>query len=142
LSDPNLLREDGHERAGLRLIRRAIHGRWEIPAVLLDQLPKQVVSVMVSARTDRDKLRAAEVLVAMNRDNLSALSIADKVERLERGEATERIEAVQAVTDEQIAAVAKMLASRGREPEPSDRKNPRRDSKPKVKAARKPKGGR
>mgnify|MGYP007046849936 CR=1 FL=1 len=84
--------ERKHDRAGLRLIKRAIHNRWEIPETLMAQLPKVVTALVASARTDRERLRAVEVLVAMQRDNLAALAMADKIERLDSGTPTERIE--------------------------------------------------
>lgn len=103
------LAEQGHERAGLRLIRRAIHGRWDIPDVLLEQLPKHVTSLLVNARTDREKLRAAEVIVSMNRDNMNALVQADRIERLDSGQATDRVAILDSMTDEQMLAVAKSI---------------------------------
>lgn len=84
--------EPKHERAGLRLLRRAIHGRWDIPEQLLDQLPRLVTQIAASSQNDREKLRAVEVLVSMNRDNINALALADKVERLEEGTPTEVVQ--------------------------------------------------
>lgn len=84
--------EGRHDRAGLRLIKRAIYGRWDIPEELLDQLPRVVTGLVANARTDRERLRAVEVLVAMQRDNMAALQAADKVERLDEGSPTEVLE--------------------------------------------------
>jgi hypothetical protein len=112
MSDPRQLVEEGHERAGLRLIRRAIHGRWDIPDVLLEQLPKHVTALLVGARNDREKLRAAEVLVSMNRDNIAALVHADKIERLDSGKATDRVETMQSISDAQLSAAARIIARR------------------------------
>ena len=87
----NLL-EPTHERAGLRLIQRAINGGWQIPEELMSQLPRVVTGMVANARNDRERLRAVEVLVSMQRDNTAALVAADKVERLDDGSPTEVIE--------------------------------------------------
>lgn len=84
--------EKRHERAGLRLVRRAIHGRWAVPDELLASLPRVVTGMVANARTDRERLRAVEVLVAMQRDNMAALQAADKIERLDDGSPTEVIQ--------------------------------------------------
>ncbi len=84
--------EARHDRAGLRLIKRAIHNRWQIPEDLMSQLPRVVTGLVANARTDRERLRAVEVLVAMQRDNMAALQMADRIERLESGRPTEQIE--------------------------------------------------
>jgi hypothetical protein len=54
--------------------------------------PKIASRIAVEGGTDREKLRAIEVLAAMDRDNINALAMLDKIERLDGGEATERIE--------------------------------------------------
>jgi hypothetical protein len=84
--------EATHERAGLRLVSRAIRNRWNIPAELMDKLPSVVVGMVAKAKTDRERLRAVEVLVAMERDNMAALAAADRVERLDGGKPTELVE--------------------------------------------------
>jgi hypothetical protein len=86
------LLEQGHTRDGLRRIRQALAGGWEIPAELREQLPRVVVGMIRDARSDRDRLRAIEVLVAMQRDNVQAVALADRMDRLDNGEATERVE--------------------------------------------------
>lgn len=132
MSEAEGLTEPSHERAGLRLIRRAIHGRWDIPNVLLEQLPRHVTALLVGARNDREKLRAAEVLVAMNRDNISALAQADKIERLEAGKATDRIETMQSISDAQLSAAARIIARRmemGEQAEPQEEDKKRKKRK-------------
>jgi len=81
-----------HERAGLRLLARAIHGGWDLAPELLRDLPRVATHVVATARNDRERLRAIEVLVAMQRDNLAALQVADKVERLDGGQPTELVQ--------------------------------------------------
>lgn len=84
--------EPAHERAGLALIARAIRGGWKVPAHVLDTVPRMVADIAASSESERERLRAAEVLIAMERANTDALSIADKCERLDGGGATERME--------------------------------------------------
>jgi len=91
-SQPAGIVEEKHERAGLRLIRRAIEGRWQVPDELLSSLPRVVVGMVANARTDRERLRAVEILVAMSRDNLAALQAADRLERLDEGQPTDNIQ--------------------------------------------------
>jgi hypothetical protein len=89
---PAAVIEPGHTRADLRRLRQALAGGWDIPAELREQLPRVVVGMIRDARNDRDRLRAIEVLVAMQRDNVQAVALADRIERLDSGEATERVE--------------------------------------------------
>lgn len=84
--------ERRHERAGARLIRRAIEGRWAIPDELLDTLPRVVAGLVANARSDRERLRAIELLVTMSRDNLASLQAADRLERLDDGLPTDNIQ--------------------------------------------------
>lgn len=81
----------GH-RAGLVLVRRALREGWQIPQHVLATLPEMVTRMATDAVTDRDRLRAVETLLAMQRANLDALVAADKCERLDGGGATERVE--------------------------------------------------
>jgi hypothetical protein len=83
--------DDHHARESLRLIRAAIAQRWDIPREIIDSLPKIVARIAVTG-TDREKLRAAEVLARMQRDNLETIVQADRIERLEAGEATEIVQ--------------------------------------------------
>ena len=80
------------DRAGLRLVARALRGGWDVPAGLMATLPRVVVGMVANAKSDRDRLRACECLMAMQRYNHDALVSADKCERLDGGAATERIE--------------------------------------------------
>jgi hypothetical protein len=89
--EPHLVAR-GHERSDLSTLRQAISNGWKIPEELKEQLPRVIVGMIRDARSDRERLRAIEVLVAMQRDNVNAFSAADRVQRLDGGEATERIE--------------------------------------------------
>jgi uncharacterized protein (UPF0147 family) len=82
---------DGHEREHLRMLRRAIVEGWEIPDHIKSRAPEVVASILENGN-DRERLRAAEVLAAMKRDNVNNLIALDKIERLEDGTATDRIE--------------------------------------------------
>jgi hypothetical protein len=81
-----------HVRAGLLLIERAIRGGWNIPPHVMRTLPAIVTSVAESSDSERERLRAVEVLLAMDRANTDALQAADRCERLDGGAATDRVE--------------------------------------------------
>jgi len=81
-----------HDRAGLVLIQRALREGWQIPSHLMATLPTVVEQMIANARSDRDRLRAVETLLAMQRANMDALVHADRCERLDGGGATERVE--------------------------------------------------
>jgi hypothetical protein len=80
------------DRAGLRLISRALREGWKIPRTVAATLPRVVLDMIDTAASDRDRLRAIECLMSMQRYNHDALVSADKCERLDGGAATERIE--------------------------------------------------
>ncbi len=80
-------------RSSLAMIRQAVTNNWEIPNEWKAVLPKICLKMVADeSRGDRERLRAIEILRAMNRDNLEAAQVLDKVERLDQGQATERIE--------------------------------------------------
>lgn len=81
-----------HVRAGLLLIERAIRGGWSIPPHVMKTLPAIVTAVAESSESERERLRAVEVLLAMDRANTDALQAADRCERLDGGAATDRVE--------------------------------------------------
>ena len=81
-----------HVRAGLLLIERAIRGGWSIPPHVMKTLPSIVTAVAESSESERERLRAVEVLLAMDRANTDALQAADRCERLDGGAATDRVE--------------------------------------------------
>lgn len=89
---PALVVERGHERQTLRMLTRAVRSRWPIPDDIRQGAPLIARRIALTGRTDREKLRAIELLAALDRDNIAALAALDKVERLDGGEATERIE--------------------------------------------------
>jgi len=80
-------------RESLVMLKQAVANGWEIPGEWKGALPKLCMKIALDeSRGDRERLRAMEILRAMNRDNLDAAQVLDKVERLDGGEATERIE--------------------------------------------------
>lgn len=80
------------DRAGLVLVRRALREGWAIPPAVMRSLPGVVLQMIETARSDRDRLRAVETLLAMQRANHDALVAADRCERLDGGAATEIVE--------------------------------------------------
>ncbi len=84
---------DRESRSTLRLLQRAILNGWELPEGALRAIPAFAANILRDAKkSDRDRLRAAELLASLQRDTVSALIALDKVERLDSGSATERIE--------------------------------------------------
>ena len=79
-------------RSGLRIIERAIRNGWQIPPHVMASLPEMVTQIAETTEHERDRLRAVDVLLAMDRANSDALQAADRVERLDGGGATERVE--------------------------------------------------
>lgn len=84
--------ETGHERQTLQMITQAVRSRWPIPEDIRAAAPLIARKIALNGKSDRERLRAIELLAALDRDNINALAILDKIERLEGGEATERIE--------------------------------------------------
>jgi hypothetical protein len=84
--------ERGHERDTLRMLVQAVRNRWPIPDDLRQAAPMIARRIALQGATDRERLRAIELLAALDRDNIAALAALDKIERLDGGEATERIE--------------------------------------------------
>lgn len=74
------------------MMLRAMKEGWQIPDGMLEACPKIASKIALESKTEREKLRAIEVLAAMRRDNIAALQAIDKVERLDSGKATERVE--------------------------------------------------
>lgn len=85
-------KDRGHDRETLRMLIQAVRNRWVIPEGMRDAAPKIATRIAMSGATEREKLRAIELLAALDRDNIAALALLDKNERLDGGQATERIE--------------------------------------------------
>jgi hypothetical protein len=81
-----------HARETMQLLKRAVRNRWPIPDQMREVAPKIAARIAVEGKTDRERLRAIELLASLDRDNIAALATLDKIERLDGGEATERIE--------------------------------------------------
>lgn len=71
--------DEGHARSTLQMIQQAIRNNWKIPQVVRDQLPAVVASCLTS-KAKGIRLRAAEAIMMMDRDNLDALFRLLKVE--------------------------------------------------------------
>jgi hypothetical protein len=75
------------------MIRQAVLNNWDIPDEWKAVLPKICLKMVADeSRGDRERLRAIEILRAMQRDNLEAAQALDRIERLDEGRATDRIE--------------------------------------------------
>lgn len=89
--EPQILSDGdrGHERASLRTLQRAVLNGWNIPQEWLDSLPEVAAQIARSGKSDRDRLRALEVLKSMADSRVAAAVALDKIERLDSGKATE-----------------------------------------------------
>ena len=89
--------------AALRLLERAVRNAWDIPPELAKQLPEFANEMLRTARDERSRIRAAELIVAMNKANVDLAIAVDKVNRLDDGKPTEnqavQVEFVNRITD-------------------------------------------
>lgn len=63
-----ILNDDGHTRADLKLLEMAIRKGWEIPDELLRHLPKVAGAIALKGKP-RDQIAAMKVLIAMKGQN-------------------------------------------------------------------------
>ena len=91
MSLPKLLNEASPPRQTMQMLSTAIANGWQIPDSVMRAAPAVVANLLVNG-TDREKLRAAEVLIRMRESNINGLEVADRLERLDSGEATVRVE--------------------------------------------------
>jgi hypothetical protein len=101
----------------MRLIQRAVKCGWDIPDQVLEAVPSFAVHVLTdSSRDTRDRIRAAELLASLRRDNMDRLDALAKASRLDAGMATDRVEMAASLSDEQIRAVGKSIAGATAQP--------------------------
>lgn len=79
-------------RENLTLLRQAVRRRWDVPADAMQKLLLDTLAMAAASDSQRDKLRAVELVRAMHSDDIKALELLDKIERLDSGVATERVE--------------------------------------------------
>jgi hypothetical protein len=84
---------DGHhDRADMRLVRRAARERWKVPAELRGNLHLALAHIVCNPlSSDRDRIGASKVLVQMEGQNQTDDHLADKNERLDGGKSTENV---------------------------------------------------
>ena len=94
---PSIMQQPGGRvRESLRVIQRAVVNGWKIPDDWLKTLPQVAATIAADPnRTDRDRLRALEVLRGMAGDSVQAAIALDKIERLDNGDPTERVSVLQ-----------------------------------------------
>jgi hypothetical protein len=96
----------------LSILQDAVYGGWELPPESSRRLPSDLQAIVDDPNTStRDRIRALECLAALRKDRLDALMQLDKVTRLDAGQATDRVEMLESMTDAQLAAVARVLAT-------------------------------
>lgn len=78
------------DRESLILLRRAIGEGWNVPANVLANGGAVALRILADANaSNRDKLRALDLINKMRDSNIAAAVALDKVERLDGGGATE-----------------------------------------------------
>lgn len=87
---PYIGTDEGHHRETLRMLHAAVKNRWKVPDAMKEIGPKVAAKIAVEGKTERERLRAVEVLAAFDRDNIAALLHLDKIERLDTEQPTER----------------------------------------------------
>jgi len=76
----------------VRLVHRAVVNGWDIKPEWKQVIPKFAMQILAdTSRKERDRLRAMELIRAMERDNLDAAVAYDKINRLESGQTTENV---------------------------------------------------
>ena len=88
---PYIGTDRGHDRETLLMLQRAVRNRWNVPDEMKAKAPALAAKIAVEGATERERLRALEVLAAFDRDNIAALVNLDKVERLEADKNTENV---------------------------------------------------
>lgn len=85
----------------LRLVRRAVLNKWDIPDEWLPVIPRVAMQILSnSQRCGRERLRAMELIRQLRRDNLDAAAMLDKIERLDANMPTENQGVIQLTFDQ------------------------------------------
>ena len=100
--------------SAIMILKKAVYQGWEVHPEIIESIPKLAALIIANGESDRDKLRAMEVLQRLVRDRWEAAIELDRIMRLERGDATERVEIGTTITQEQLNAVADLLDGRSR----------------------------
>jgi hypothetical protein len=96
------------DRSGMRLLQRAVSEGWQIPEWCYRGAPAICTKVLVDEKMPiAYRLRASELLAAMQRDKIQAAIALDRMERLEANEATDRV-----VVTPDIDALAEQIIAR------------------------------
>ena len=80
-----------HQRESMRIITMAVNKGWNIPEQWMDKLPAIAAKIATGSGSDRDRLRALEVLKSMAKDRFDAACELNKIERLDKHQPTEII---------------------------------------------------
>lgn len=81
-----------HLREDIRIVGMAVKRRWPVPDEVKERLPGILRSIAETSDSERERIAAARVIVAMEAQNQADDHVADKNARLDEGKATERIE--------------------------------------------------
>lgn len=91
ITDQNSLIDPKRVRSSLRIIQQAVEQGWDIPASVVEALPRVVSEILFDESAPlRDRLRAAQVIASLVKCRVDAAIALDKIERLEAGNPTEQ----------------------------------------------------
>lgn len=115
--DPSRWEGEGRPRNDLRMVMSAIRAGWVIDPVIKGAIVGRASRILANPDAKaRDVARASSTLLAIERLTLDAAKEEDRMQRLDAGQATERLELMEAISDQQLEAVARSLASRPSRP--------------------------
>lgn len=88
-------------RGAFAMLAAAIKNQWPIPEAAIEAAPKVAARMLLEGTTDRVKISAIKLLLAMQKNNIEALETLHKIERLESGQSTENVRVFVAEFDKQ-----------------------------------------
>lgn len=81
---------DGHHTRGdLKMMASAVNRRWIIPKNVKEEMPAVIGTIALTSDSERERIAAAKVIVAMEGQNQADDHLTDKNERLDSGKPTE-----------------------------------------------------
>lgn len=110
--DPSRWEGEGRPRNDLRMVMAAIRAGWVVDPVIKGAIVGRASRILANPDAKpRDVARASATLLAVERLTLDAAKEEDRMQRLDAGQATERLEVMEAISDDQLEALARSIAS-------------------------------
>lgn len=94
-ADPGTpLADPGHTRGDLRMVRRAVRKRWNVPDDKRD-----TIAAKVAEEAEKGDQTAQKIVLEMERQNQADEHMAEKYERLDGGKTTELVKVIKGIED-------------------------------------------